>query len=197
VSSVEVWLVRHAESAWNALGRWQGHADPGLSARGRAQALTLARTLAGEDFGALVTSDLRRARETAAALASALGLEPEADARLRERDLGAWSGLTTPEIAGRWPAELARLREGDPDFRPHGGESIRDMRSRAHSYFAELATRCPAPRVAVVTHGGLIRALHRSTGPVANGTWVRTSIAALLDGLDRAAAEGLATAEPL
>jgi probable phosphoglycerate mutase len=187
VSRAEIWLVRHAESAWNALGRWQGHADPGLSARGRAQALALARSLAEEDIGALVTSDLRRARETAAALASALGLEPETDARLRERHLGTWSGLTTPEIAGRWPAEFARVRERDPDFRPGGGESIREVRARALSFFAELSARSRSPRVAVVTHGGLIRAVY-PCGPVANAQWVRTTLDAVLEGPGRLAA---------
>src|SRR5690606_25454710 len=101
----EIWLIRHAESAWNAMGLWQGHADPGLSARGIAQAEALARELAGSGIEAIVASDLRRARETARILGAALGLEPAIDARLRERDLGTWSGLTTPQIAGRWPEE--------------------------------------------------------------------------------------------
>lgn len=173
-----VWLIRHAESVWNALGRWQGQADPGLSARGREQAAALARRLAGAGLEAVVTSDLRRARETAALLADALGLPVEIDARLRERDLGSWSGLTTPEIAGRWPEAFARVQARDPDVRPGGGESLAEVAARARAFLRGLAARPPA-RVALVTHGGLIRTL-RPVGPVANATVVRATLGELL-----------------
>ena len=177
----ELWLIRHAESAWNAMGLWQGHADPGLSSRGLAQAEALAAALAGEGIEALVASDLRRARETARPLAAALGIEPLHDPRLRERDLGAWSGLTTPQIAGRWPAELARLRARDPDLRPGGGESIRDVRARAAAFFRELAVRPGPERWAVVTHGGVIRALRPAVAaPVGNAEVVRVRLGELL-----------------
>lgn len=191
----ELWLIRHAESAWNAMGLWQGHADPALSARGRAQAQALAETLVGEGIEALVASDLRRARETACALAAALGLEPLHDPRLRERDLGAWSGLTTPQIAGRWPDELARLRARDPDFRPGGGESIRDVVARAGAFFRELAARPGPARWAVVTHGGVIRALRPSVAaPVGNAEIVRVRLGALLAEIGTSPADAAALA---
>ncbi|HSJ96024.1 MAG TPA: histidine phosphatase family protein, partial [Myxococcota bacterium] len=71
----QLWLIRHAESAWNAMGLWQGHADPALSSRGIAQAEALARALVAEGIEGIVASDLRRARETARILADALGLQ--------------------------------------------------------------------------------------------------------------------------
>lgn len=180
----EIWLIRHAESAWNAMGLWQGHADPGLSARGIAQAEALARELAGSGIEAIVASDLRRARETARILGAALGLEPAIDARLRERDLGTWSGLTTPQIAGRWPEELARVRARDPAFRPGGGESILDVRLRAGAFFRELAARPGPARWAIVTHGGVIRAVHpTAAAPIANAEVVRVRLGALLEAL--------------
>jgi probable phosphoglycerate mutase len=182
-------LIRHAESAWNALGRWQGHADPGLSTRGRAQAAALARALSREGIEAVAASDLRRARETADALARAAGLAPELDARLRERDLGTWSGLTSPEIAGRWPADFARVRARDPDFRPGGGESLREVAARARTFLRDLAARPGPVRWAIVTHGGWIRALH-SVGALGNAEFVRTTLGELLDGPD--AASGVA-----
>jgi probable phosphoglycerate mutase len=197
----ELWLIRHAESAWNAMGLWQGHADPGLSARGVAQAEALAQALAGEGIEAVVASDLRRARETARALAAALGVEPWHDARLRERDLGAWSGLTTPQIAGRWPDELARVRARDPEFRPGGGESIRDVAVRAGAFFQELVARPGPARWAVVTHGGVIRALRPAVAsPVGNAQVVRVRLGALLEDLQGdpgGAAVGDAEAERL
>lgn len=178
----ELWLIRHAESAWNAMGLWQGHADPGLSTRGLAQAEALAKSLEGHGIEAIVTSDLRRARDTARILAAALGLETSHDARLRERDLGSWSGLTTPQIAGRWPDELARLRARDVEFRPGGGESIRQVAARATDFLRELALQPGPARWAIVTHGGLIRALRpdRST-PIGNAEAVRVTLDELLD----------------
>lgn len=182
----ELWLIRHAESAWNAMGLWQGHADPGLSTRGLAQAKALAQQLEGHDIEAIVASDLRRARETARIVAAGLGLEPRHDARLRERDLGGWSGLTTPQIAGRWPEQLARVRARDPEFRPGGGESIRQVAARAAGFFRELALQPGPARWAIVTHGGLIRALRpdRPT-PIANAEAVRVTLGELLGALTR------------
>lgn len=185
----QLWLIRHAESAWNAIGLWQGHADPALSSRGIAQAEALAQALAAEGIEAIVASDLRRARETARILADALGLQALHDARLRERDLGAWSGLSTPQIAGRWPEELARVRARDLDFRPGGGESIRDVRVRAVAFFRELAARPGPARWAVVTHGGVIRALRPAVAtPIANTGAVRVGLGELLDELEDAPA---------
>ena len=182
----ELWLIRHAESAWNAMGLWQGHADPDLSARGRAQAQALAQQLEGQGIEAIVASDLRRARETARIVAAGLGLELRHDARLRERDLGSWSGLTTPQIAGRWPEQLARLRARDPEFRPGGGESIRQVAARAAGFFRELAREPGPTRWAIVTHGGLIRALRpdRPT-PIANAEAVRVTLGEILGALTR------------
>jgi broad specificity phosphatase PhoE len=181
----ELWLIRHAESAWNAMGMWQGHADPGLSPRGLVQAEALAKSLDAHGIEAIAASDLRRARETARVLAAALGLEASLDARLRERDLGSWSGLTTPQIAGRWPDDLARLRARDVEFCPGGGESIRQVAARAAGFFRELALRPGPARWAIVTHGGLIRARQPDrTTPIANAEAVRVTLDELLDALD-------------
>jgi broad specificity phosphatase PhoE len=183
VHDAEVLLIRHAESEWNALGRWQGQADPALSPRGVEQAAALAASLAGERFGLLVSSDLARARETAIALGCAVALAPRWETRLRERHAGSWAGLTRAEIAARWPAELARVGRHDPDARPSGGESFREVAARARAFFRELGTEPSAGPIAVVTHGGLIRALC-AVGPIANAGCVRTSLAALLDDAD-------------
>jgi len=173
-----LWLIRHAESSWNAHGRWQGWSDPGLSRRGRAQAATLAGELAAAGVGAIVASDLRRARETAEIVGEQLGVALRFDARLRERDLGSWSGLTTPEIAGRWPDALARLRARDPELRPGGGESIRDLQERLRGFFADLAAQPDAVCVALVTHGGVIRALGAAL-PLANASCTAATLDAL------------------
>lgn len=179
MSDVAVWLIRHAESEWNARGRWQGQADPVLSERGRVQADALAQRLKSAGFSALVSSDLLRARETAEIVARAVGLPLCCDARLRERDLGAWSGLTTAEIQERWPAEFTRVQARDPDLRPGGGESIRDVARRARGFFEDLAREGSSGRLGVVAHGGVIRALC-DVPPLANATWVKTTLRTLL-----------------
>jgi broad specificity phosphatase PhoE len=154
-----VWLIRHAESEWNALGRWQGHRDPALSERGREQARRLVATLADARLEAIVASDLARARETAAIVGSALGVPLHLDARLRERDLGYWSGLTSVEIVARWPGDLARLRARDPELRPGGGESLRALHARVAEFVGVLSRWPGGGPLAIVTHAGILRAL--------------------------------------
>jgi probable phosphoglycerate mutase len=103
-----VLLVRHGQSTWNADGRWQGQADPPLSALGEQQAREAAARL--RDVDALWASDLDRARRTATILGDALGLGVRVDARLRERHAGPWQGLTREQIEAEWPGHLTTNR---------------------------------------------------------------------------------------
>jgi broad specificity phosphatase PhoE len=152
-------LIRHGESTWNAAGRWQGHGDPPLSGRGREQARRLASELVGAGIEVIVSSDLRRAVETAAALGEAIGLAPRTDARLRELDVGDWTGLTRVEIAARDAAALARFESGDPEAPADSGECRRDIAERVRAACADLAAAHAGRRVAVVAHLGVARAL--------------------------------------
>jgi broad specificity phosphatase PhoE len=159
VSEASLLLIRHAESSWNAAGRWQGHGDPPLSDRGVAQADALARELASESIDALVSSDLRRAAETAAILGRARGLQPELNPRLRELDIGDWEGLTRDQIERKAGDALRRFDAGDLEVRPGGGENLREMERRAFAVVSELVEAHPGRHLAVVTHLGVIRAL--------------------------------------
>lgn len=165
-------LIRHAESEWNASGRWQGHGDPPLSAHGREQAAALADELAGEAVEVLIASDLARSAQTAAILGARLALVPRLDARLREIDVGRWTGLTHAQIAERDAALLARFEAEDPDARPGGGETRREIRARVRAAAASLAREHAGRRVALVTHLGAIRALVPGAEP-ANAAWLR------------------------
>ena len=90
--TTRILLVRHGESAWNAIGRWQGWADPELSDLGRQQALEAAAAVGAVD--AIVASDLQRAMQTALIISEAIGVGPvQVEAGLRERDVGDWTGL--------------------------------------------------------------------------------------------------------
>ena len=154
-----VLIVRHALSVWNVEGRWQGQADPPLAEEGVAQARSAA-GVAGR-FDLVVTSDLRRAAETAAILAP--GVRHVTDADLREFDVGEWSGRTWAEIDAVWGEELAQFRAGRLESAP-GGElrSEFDRRVlRAAGRLAERVNDTGAERTLVVTHGGVVRALAR------------------------------------
>jgi len=103
-----IYLARHGESDWNVERRWQGHADRPLTDRGRGQAQDLAARLARVHLDAVYSSDLRRAWETAEAVASAKGLDVIRLPELREVDVGSWSGLTRDECEARFPEAFAR-----------------------------------------------------------------------------------------
>jgi broad specificity phosphatase PhoE len=182
-------VVRHGQSEWNAIGRWQGHADPVLSELGRRQAFLAAAAIGAVD--AIVSSDLSRAAETAAIIAQQLGVGPVVvDERLRERDAGEWTGLTKDEIEDRWPGWI----EGKK--RPNGFEDVASVVTRVLDAFASLHAASPGGSLLVVTHGGVIRALEKSHGRSGNavtnlgGITVRVSASghaigdrvALLDG---------------
>ena len=164
-------LIRHGQTAWNADGRWQGHGNPGLTEEGLAQAEALAHTLVLErrharsqnpslrSWTRVFSSDLERASQTATAVAALLELPIEFDPRLRELDVGSWSGLTREEIASHDPEALRHFEGGEPLIRPGGGESRVEIRERAHQAVSDLAKRCAGDRIIVVTHLGVIRAL--------------------------------------
>jgi len=171
-------LIRHAESTWNAGGRWQGHGDPPLTARGRAQAVALAELLSEEGIDLLIASDLARSVETAAILGARWGLVPRHDARLREIDIGAWTGLTRKQIAEREADLLARFEAEDLDARPGGGETRLEIRARVRSAAAELAASHRGRCLALVTHLGVIRALAPGA-ELANAEWLRLPVRAL------------------
>jgi broad specificity phosphatase PhoE len=157
VAPNRLWLIRHAQSAWNASGRWQGQADPPLSEVGRHQSALLAERLAKLAPAALYVSDLQRAQETAAPLAEAFNLLPILRTDLREVDIGGWSGKTFDEILAAFPDEVAAWSAGE-DIARGGGERFADLTRRAVAFLDELADRHDGDDVVAVTHGGWIRA---------------------------------------
>ena len=157
------------------MGRWQGQADPGLSERGRTEARVAAATVSGAVVR-IVSSDLRRAAETADIMAGELGILPvERDQALREIDVGRWSGLTSDEIEERWPGALERWRRGEPV--DNGGEDRASFRARILGAVLVHAGRDGGP-VLVVTHGAAIGVIERhlevhpgSPVPSLSGRW--------------------------
>lgn len=165
---IRVLLVRHGESEWNAAGRWQGQADPPLTATGRRQGRSAAASIGALDT--IVASDLQRARETAEIIAEELGVGPvELDAGFRERHAGAWQGLTRSEIHEQWPGYLPDdpVHGGTPPpgvRRPPGYEDDAAVIERALQALDRLANRVGEGDALVVTHGGVIHAIERHLG---------------------------------
>ncbi len=124
---------------------------------GRAQARALAEELAGVGLDAVYSSDLRRALETAQAVASAQGLPVVPDEALREIDVGEWTGLTTDEIKDRFPAGWERHSAGGDGWAE--GETHAAMSARITAATARIAAAHPGGQILCVLHGGVIRAL--------------------------------------
>lgn len=153
-----MWFVRHGESGWNARGLIQGQspAAPGLSPAGRLQVAAAAASLLGCGAGAVLTSDLARAFESAVIVAERLGVPLRVERRLAERALGAAEGAPS----SCYPVRELGVCDGtvvDPDAAPPGGETVRQLVRRVEGLLAELDARACEPLV-LVTHGGVVRA---------------------------------------
>jgi phosphoserine phosphatase len=154
-------LARHGQSDWNAARRWQGRADRPLTERGREQAFALAARLAHIELQAVYSSNLRRARETAEAVARAQGLEVVEVPDLAEVDVGSWSGLTRDEAEERFPDGYRRWLDGRPGW--DDGETYEQMADRVLVAVQAIAAEHEGERALIVAHGGPIRAIHADT----------------------------------
>lgn len=151
-------LVRHGRTAWNHLGRAQGHADIELDQVGHAQAAAAASYLATFDVAALWSSDLARALQTTAYLEKATGLSAKHDERLREFDVGERQGLTIPEFAERFPQEHDAWVRGDEMLRVAGSEDTADVAARMVPALREYVSSLDGGETGiVVTHGACLK----------------------------------------
>jgi glucosyl-3-phosphoglycerate phosphatase len=186
-------MLRHGQTDYNLGSRMQGQLDTDLSELGRAQAVAAAEVLGKLQPLLIVSSDLRRAYDTATRLAERTGLPVRADERLRETHLGDWQGMTHTEIDAEAPGARLAWRE-DATWAPHGGESRVDVAARSLPLVAELVsgepewggTGEPDRPVVLVAHGGLIAALSAAVlklpvdnwpilGGMGNCSWVQLS----------------------
>jgi broad specificity phosphatase PhoE len=146
-------LVRHGQSEWNAEGRMQGQtAHVPLTALGHEQAATAAEQVAARRPGALISSDLQRAVQTAGHCARATGLPLTTTPALREQGYGVLEGRPSREL---WDV----VDWTDPHWSAEGGESLAELHARVAVFVKELLADPPADVVALVTHGDTIRAV--------------------------------------
>lgn len=162
---VEVFLLRHGETEWNAAGRFQGRLDTPLTRRGRDQAASVGRSLAaglaGQPMPPLHVSPLGRARETAAIVAGQLsGLHPgRVEPLLQEVTTGAWDGLTHADIEAGWPGALDGATEFDWYFRSPDGEGYAAAAARVSAWLNGL-------------DGPVIAVSHGLLGRLVRGAWL-------------------------
>lgn len=162
-TAVTMHLVRHAESVWNVEGRYQGHADSGLTEEGRRQAdhfgAAFAASVPAPDV--VLSSDLPRVVDTARTYAELVGAEIRLDPALREMSVGDWAGLTFEEAAVAHPSIVARVAAGEDLARGAGGETFADTRERVVAALTSATADLPDSGgdqvVVVFTSGNPIR----------------------------------------
>jgi broad specificity phosphatase PhoE len=154
----DVLFIRHGTT--DLAGTFCGHADPALNQHGRQQVAALIEQLAGEAIEVVYSSDLLRARETAAAVATAKRVSAYNLPELREIGFGAWEGLCWSAIEARDPQYAARWLAEYPALPAPGGEALSQFEARVLTTVEMLLRTEPRP-FAVVSHAGVMRVVLR------------------------------------
>ncbi|OGG48010.1 hypothetical protein A3D66_03010 [Candidatus Kaiserbacteria bacterium RIFCSPHIGHO2_02_FULL_50_9] len=144
-------LIRHAETDWNVENRLQGHTDTEINENGKAQARALAEELVPLSIHRIISSDLKRAAQTADIVASFLGAPVHLDARLRECSFGSLDGITRQEAFEQYG--ILHYSEGSYNHRAFGGELQEDVIARHRTALDEYALRHPGETLLLVGHG--------------------------------------------
>jgi probable phosphoglycerate mutase len=159
--TTRICIVRHGETDWNVEKRIQGHIDIALNAVGVAQAAATAAGLAAHRFDAAYSSDLDRAWQTAQAIGQRQGIEVRKAPGLRERNYGVLQGLTTAEIASRYPTAYSHYLARNTDHNFKTGESLSDFSARIVTAVEALALAHSGQALLLVSHGGVLDICYR------------------------------------
>ena len=149
-------LVRHGQTSANIDGVWHGSTNTPLTEHGHDQASAVAAFIEAnyQPVCSVYASPLDRAHQTAERIAGRLGLVPQLDSGLREYDLGDWEGMSFDTLYH--DKKLFDNMRADPDYRPHGGESPKQVGDRLVESLRRIVARHPGERVVVVSHGGAL-----------------------------------------
>ncbi|OOM73845.1 phosphoserine phosphatase 1 [Clostridium puniceum] len=151
-------LIRHGETEWNTLGKFQGCIDIALSQDGIKQAELLKNRLNGK-FDYIYASPLNRALETANIIASFTDKEVVVENDIREINFGEWEGLTVHEIAENYPEKFKAWRTDKKESKICGGDlSILNASNRAKKCVLNIINEHKGKKIAIVAHGGIIKA---------------------------------------
>jgi probable phosphoglycerate mutase len=157
---VKLILVRHAESEWNPIGRYQGLLDPHLSERGKQQAKLLAQELSKERIDVIYSSPLKRTYTTALEIAKVKGIDVVKEDRIIEIDHGIWSGMLVEEVMEKYPEDFRRWIEEPHKVEFPKGESLKSVFSRVREFLDDIKERHRDQTVVAVSHTVPMRAMY-------------------------------------
>jgi broad specificity phosphatase PhoE len=163
--AVNVYIARHGETTWNAVGRYQGRLETPLSPLGQAQAQALAGALAGKNIARIISSPLSRCMQTALPLSLRTGVPVEEEPLLLEIAHGTWEGRYRDEIAQNDPQTYRIWREHPEHVKFEGGESLNDVLARWSAFVEKFE---PSAGTLLVTHDVVVRValLERAGRPI-------------------------------
>ena len=157
---MKFYLLRHGETEWNKLGKFQGLTDVSLNERGMAQARDSARAALGWDHSVIYASSLTRTVQVAEELRKLSGAPVVTDPGLRELSLGDLEGVTGAEMRAGWPELYATWRANPAEVVMPNGETLAQLQTRAWQAIQEIErAHADAPGVVVVSHNFTIRTI--------------------------------------
>lgn len=152
-----LYLVRHGETDWNKQGLIQGQQDIQLNQTGRQQAEKLQPFFQSHEVDHYYSSDLKRAHETGVIATESMSIQIQQDNGLRERCFGKYETHTRKYIRETWDPDFFHKSKGEPDGPIEGAEGILDFQKRSVDTISKIAVRHSGQRLAIFTHGGVIR----------------------------------------
>ena len=157
---MKFYLIRHGETDWNRLGRFQGQSDTALNARGLAQAEDTARAAQEWNLTAIYSSPLSRTMQVAEALTRQTGLPAAIREGLKEMALGELEGIRGEEMRAGWPEVYDTWRDYPAEIVMPGGESLQELQKRAWQVVLDLEqAHNPEDSLALISHNFAIRAI--------------------------------------
>lgn len=155
-----LYIVRHGETEWNKIGRYQGITNVPLNENGIAQAKACGNALKDIHFDRILSSDLSRALVTAETIRGNRQLEIKTDERLREINFGDWEKLLFTEIEERWPGLINQMYRRPDIVKVPNGESFQEVQDRAWSAVSDFLNEYNEDETILITcHGGTIRTI--------------------------------------
>jgi broad specificity phosphatase PhoE len=174
-------MVRHGETRWNRENRVVGHIGIALNSNGRRQVELLAKRLENDNVSAIYSSPLKRARETAEAIARFHGLKVMDDDAFKEIDAGEVEGLTFGEVMERYGVFFKDWMKGDPSLRMPGGESMTELQQRTWTAVEKIVEENTDREVILVSHSlAILSIIVRALGMApSNFRRLRLSVASI------------------
>ena len=176
MSETELTMIRHGETEWNIVQRFQGHKDSDLTENGKSQVEALAKRFREEEMDHLYSSDLLRTQKTAEGVSRGTGCKIQLDERLREKNLGIFEGLIITEIQRKYSDAYKAFKNGGARYQIESGESTLDLLVRGLGFLKEILEKHEGSKVGLVSHGGFIRCILKHSLGISQDTPTRFTI---------------------